>query len=912
MDDNSSPYADDIALHKQISEDAAEVAGIGVWLYHIASGEVIFQPGFYSLLQADTQAVFHSLQDCIPFVHKDDRDKVAQHLAKMLTEHVVGTISYRIICGNGITKFIKQRTKLLAGSNGSFVILGAMQDVTEQHLMEQRLREANEKLALQNQAFSQAQEIAMLASWQLNLHTREVIYSDNLYRLYGLEPGEVPKDVQYFLPYIHPEDKPTFETAILEMQEEHKPFDIRYCIIRKDGELRYVRQRCKLHINEDSVPFMIGALQDFTFQQQAREKLQKSETLLREAEKISGIGSWERNLTTHELVWSDELYRIYGYEPGAVKPDTDFFINHVVHPDDIHIGLQLIERTYRQDAAPAVFRIRRPDGEVKVVRAQPSMSIDDDGKTQYVRGVVKDITDELAMNDKLNLAYTQIGMQSQVNNYAEQIAELGTWWWYPDTNKTIYSDNMFRLLGLEPQSVAPGIETLPLFIHPDDREMMLQRVADMKQSEQESVNVEYRVFRSDGILRYMRNRSRLIFNDGSRVYLGTMQDITEEVMLRQQITEGKQFAEMLTDASIDRILAFDKDMCITAWNKTVEQLSGIKKEEVMGIKLLERFPKMKEDEVLHNAIYTALNGAHVFLPARKGVYMKGYFESYFIPLRDKYKKVQGVLNIMHDVTHTIQIEQELKAANKSLIRKNRELKHRNAELASFSYIASHDLKEPLRKIYTFIEMILTREADSLSEPGTLYFKRVQASVQRMGLLINDILTFTQLNTEKQTLAEVDLNHTLMMVKNNLADILATTNTVIECDSLPVIKGYRNLLMQLFQNLISNAVKFQEPGNTPRVNIQCATFKGNEIDHPEASADSDYLLLSFRDNGIGFEDKFSDRIFQMFKRLHNNERYPGTGIGLALCRKIAEMHNGFITASSTLRRGSTFNCYLQIQ
>lgn len=1030
MTNHSPAYKDDIVLYKQIWEDAAQIAGIGMWLYNIVTKETVFFSNFYDLFQLSSDCALITPEDYFIYIPEEDRTSVSALCKSLLDTHVLVNTVHRINCGDGMTKYVRWRSKLINNAKGELTILCTFQDVTEQEEMARRMAEMNERLLLQNQAFNQAEEIASIASWQLNLETKEVFYSDNLYKLYGLLPGEVPKGMEHFLPYIHPEDKNVFTTAIAALRNHQQAFDINYRIIRKDGALRYVRQQCARFDREDGTVFIIGSLQDYTDKEVAERKGIRNEEMLREAERISNTGSWERNLLTHELVWSDELYRIYGYEPGSVLPSTEFFINNVIHPEDAHIGLELIEKMYQGIALPSTYRIVRPDGEVRTVRVVPNVDEQYTG-TNRVIGIVKDITDQQTISNKLDDTSRMLGMQHQINSYAEQIADLGTWWWYPDTGKAVCSDNLYRLLGLEPQSIEPSLDMVPPFIHPADRKRLADGVTAMLESNIESTATEYRIIRKDGEVRHMRNRSRVIDEGGARIYLGTMQDITEEVRLREQLAERTQFAEtlvessidrimaldaqmqfiawnkkceelyslkkehvigkhyseifpdeygsfmqehlervlggetiglnfipglhawgyhdlfamplpygnkrgiliimhdvteqillrkdlllqrkyaeMLIDASVDRILAIDNEMYITAWNKTCEVLSGIKKEDVIHKKLYERFPKMEEDKAFADSMERALKGTHVFLPAQKGVYAKGYFESYFIPLRDENKKVNGVLNVMHDVTHTIEVENELKAANKSLVKKNQELKHRNAELASFSYVASHDLKEPLRKIYTFIEMILRREAPNLSEAGQMYFKRVQASVQRMGLLIDDILIFSQINNEQHPPADVDLNHILMLVKNNLSDMIESRQATVTAQPLPVVKGHRNLLSQLFQNMISNALKFQKDGVAPEISISAQALSGADIDHPDAVDGVAYTVVSFTDNGIGIERRYSERIFQMFKRLHNTDKYPGTGIGLALCRKIAEMHNGFIIVDSEPGMGSTFHFYLQ--
>ncbi|MCD6062199.1 MAG: domain S-box protein [Flavipsychrobacter sp.] len=366
---------------------------------------------------------------------------------------------------------------------------------------------------------------------------------------------------------------------------------------------------------------------------------------------------------------------------------------------------------------------------------------------------------------------------------------------------------------------------------------------------------------------------------------------------------------MLNDASIDQVLAFDTNMQVISWNRTCEQLTGISKEEIVGKHLLEVFPEIAANEEVMKAINNALKGFKTFVPANKGSYRGGYFESHFIPLKDDQDEVFGVMNIKHDVSHRVKVENELKQLNKALARKNKELKQKNADLVSFTHVAGHDLKEPLRKIYTFVEMILTEDGRRLSEKSRGYFKRIQSAAQRMGLLTDDILAFGQISETEGPTTDVDLNQVLEHAKLQLSELIANKQAVIDAGELPVVKGYCGLLKQVMAHMLTNAIKFQHDGNIPHIAVSCGLVKGNEIKHTEASPDVTYARISFADNGIGFDKKYTPKIFQVFQRLHDSNKYPGTGIGLAFCKKIVELHNGFITVESEPGNGSTFHCFL---
>jgi PAS domain S-box-containing protein len=258
-----------------------------------------------------------------------------------------------------------------------------------------------------------------------------------------------------------------------------------------------------------------------------------------------------------------------------------------------------------------------------------------------------------------------------------------------------------------------------------------------------------------------------------------------------------------------------------------------------------------------------------------------------------------------------QLESQVQLRTKELTIANSELVKTNMELAQFAYVASHDLQEPLRKIQTFATRILETEIGNISERGQDYFRRMQASSTRMQQLIVDLLAFSRANAIEKHFDETDLNVVLNNVKEQLSDVIQQSNAMITSDHLPT----RNVIVyqfeQLFTNLIANAIKFTKPDIQPVITIRTGTISGDMIAMPDADTKAAYQYISFSDNGIGFEPQFKDRIFQVFQRLHNRSAYEGTGIGLAICKKIVDNHKGMIDAIGKPGNGATFVIYLPV-
>ncbi|MDF2436462.1 MAG: putative two-component system sensor histidine kinase [Bacteroidota bacterium] len=368
-------------------------------------------------------------------------------------------------------------------------------------------------------------------------------------------------------------------------------------------------------------------------------------------------------------------------------------------------------------------------------------------------------------------------LQNNIFKHAEENSSIGSFSWHLHSQEIHYSDNLFRILGYEPDEFTPSLIKFASFIHPDDKQKLNQRIETHSNGEAMAPNI-YRVFNKTGQLRYLRSTSKYIDRDKERMMIGTLQDITEDVLLHQ----------------------------------------------------------------------------------------------------------------------------ELKS-------KNSELEMANHHLASFNYIASHDLQEPVRKIQVFKNLILEKDQKNLTEFTKKYLERIAVSADRMQALIQSFLNYSRIGNTEVVFQETDLNQLVNNVKQNLHDIIAEKNAVIECDPLPVIPVEPVQFHQLFINLISNAIKYSRAGIDPDIRITAGKLSGKEINEPDVNASINYWKFSIRDNGIGFDTQYADKIFEVFQRLHTRDEYGGSGIGLAICKKVVLSHKGFINVNSKPGEGSTFNIYI---
>ncbi|TDH29258.1 GAF domain-containing sensor histidine kinase [Segetibacter sp. 3557_3] len=291
------------------------------------------------------------------------------------------------------------------------------------------------------------------------------------------------------------------------------------------------------------------------------------------------------------------------------------------------------------------------------------------------------------------------------------------------------------------------------------------------------------------------------------------------------------------------------------------------------------------------------------------------------PARINTPEILGMFNLFADlISFHLDAAEQLEESQSALTRerqertdvleeKNAELEKMNLELESFAHVASHDLQEPLRKIETFSNFILERDYDNLSGSGKQYFDRLIRSVKRMQTLIKDLIMYTQVKVHDKVFEKIALGNIVEEVTQNFAEELHSKQGKIEASKLCLASVIPFQFNQLLQNIIGNSIKFSRPDVSPVITITSCIEVGNTTLSERLSNDKQYCHITICDNGIGFDPKHSQKIFEVFQRLNGRHEYDGTGIGLSIVKKIVDNHNGFITASSEPDHGARFDIYI---
>ncbi|MCY1270881.1 Adaptive-response sensory-kinase SasA [compost metagenome] len=493
------------------------------------------------------------------------------------------------------------------------------------------------------------------------------------------------------------------------------------------------------------------------------------------------------------------------------------------------------------------------------------------GEDRAIYCAARDITEQKAIED-------QIAQHNLILSMAGRTARLGGWSIELPGREVVWSEEMFGLLGFEPGSV-PSLEE-GLALYPPYHRDVINAALDTCIAEGKSFDLDVEIRHASGMLLDARLAGQAVRDStGCIVRIsGALQDISERKRAQREV---QRLAIRLTntlESITDAFFTIDTQWRFNYVNQEASQLLRVSVDEMLGKEIWEVFPGARESEI----------GLR-YLQAMED-HQAAHFESYYPPMErwfevHAYPSEEGLAVYFRDVTERRRTEEELQATLLELERSNRELQE-------FAFVASHDLQEPLRKIQAFSDRLAVR-ADGLDEEGRDYLQRMTSAASRMQALIIDLLNYSRVNTRGQSLQPVDLERVLDDVLLDMEAGIEQATCRIERQPLPAVLGDASQLRQVLQNLLSNALKFQAPGNSALIRI-----------YAEPAA-NDGWTLCIADNGIGFDEKYLDRIFNPFQRLHGREAYSGTGIGLAIVKKIIERHKASITASSKPGQGSVF-------
>jgi PAS domain S-box-containing protein len=782
------------------------------------------------------------------------------------------------------------------------------------------LREALEGVRASEERYALAQRAADIGSWDWDVTTGGLLWSDTIEPMFGFGPGEFGGTYDAFLASVHPDDRDFVVSSVNAAVNEKREYDIEHRIVWPDGTVRWVSEKGEVFYDAGDKPVrMLGVVGDITTRKEAQENLKRAlaETEQRRAEIAALLQAARAVLETPRFEAAaraiyDAAQEAVGAAAGYIALLTpDGTENEVVFLDtgevrcEVDPELPMPIRGFREVAIRAQKPVYENDfGQTSWVQYLPPghaplqnvlfAPLNIEGKTVGLLGLgnkpggftANDALVAGAFADFAAVAlqnYRNLGrLEASEERYRRivETAEEGIWM-VDENNDTVFVNRkMVTMLGygereLLGQPFLRYVEAGP----PAERAEELRRRGVVEQR-------DLKLRRRDGTVVWGIAVMSPIFDDGGR-YEGALMmitDITERKRAEEALREAELRYRSLFEQSPDGVLVLDPEtMKPREFNEAAARQLGYTPEEFAGLSVFDYEAMESAEDTKARLAKLRRQGRDDFETLHRtktGEILNVFVTTKMVNIDGR----RGLYTIFRDLTPLKRAEQQLVATAAELARSNRDLEQ-------FAYAASHDLQEPLRMVSNYLQLLERRYGARLDGDAVEFLNYAVDGARRMAEMVQDLLNYSRVGSRGTPFAPTDLNAALDQALADLQVAVEETGARVTRDELPTVAADASQMRQLFQNLMGNAIKFRGP-EPPQIHVG-AERRGGE------------WRLAVRDNGIGIAPEFRDRIFGVFQRLHSRGEYPGTGIGLAICEKIVTRHGGRIWVEAEPGRGATF-------
>ncbi len=892
---------------EKIYQRIEELANMGNWTWDLKKNALQWSDNLYRIYGIDPAEEQITIDKFLSFIHPEDLDMVRNGV-QSISEVTTSDQNFRIRSRSGQEKFIRSIAQVEKNEQGEPVsVIGTERDVTEKYSLVHSLRQSEN-------LYKQAQALAHVGNWTWDVMSNEIFWSDEVYRIFGLNP-EHNINFDRYIERIHPEDVALVTETISASGKSGQPWEFTHRVITGNGELKYVYGTGEVIRNEaGEVVKMMGTSQDVTERQLLIERLQKSEQLYKQAQALARIGNWTWEMDTDTVEWSDEVYTIYELDPS--EKITYDVVTEFIHPEDKTEVLNYLAECIREKKIyDKRHRIVLRNGREKVVHRRAEI-VKANGKPDKLVGTTQEVTEIEQVQQELN------ENQNFIRKITDATPSIITTYNVHSGAFVFINEGLEKLLGYKTgEAMEKGLKFFIDIIHPEDLQDMMEKTN--KALEEANANphlkeliieFSFRIkHKKDGFRWYNTYGTIFDRNAQGKVehVLNIALDITEQKTAIQKIKEQEHFIQQIADASPTILYLYDVEkQSIVYINREIFFVLGHHPDEIIkaGNKVTSMLYHPEDYHLLPARSESQKNFSQVDSMIQYECRVKSKDGEYrWFLVREIVFKSDSEGNICQILGAALDINRR-KEMEKTILQNTLLLEQSNSSLEEFAYVASHDLKEPLRKISTFGDRLAASQLEILSPDGKIYLNKILDASNRMQTMISDLLSISMI-TGNRSFEKFSLQQILDDTIQTLEYKIEQQNAVIRHDLLPEAQIIPSQFRQLFQNLLSNSLKFVQPGVQPVISITHSFLKEKDIVHYQLSPADTYSKIVFSDNGIGFENEFAGKIFAIFQRLHGRSEYEGSGIGLAICKKIVEHHGGVIYAEGSLDTGATFTIIL---
>lgn len=785
--------------------------------------------------------------------------------------------------GNDIW-FLISKIPLKNEKNEVTGLLGISYDITERKKMVEKLEE--NKATLQK-----AFDIAALGSWKYNIKQDYYEWSKSALGVLGLKKEDTPATWNDYLKLI-PEEDTSQVLENITKAEKSGIFDTEHRL-NIYGMTKWVRVKSHLEYDKNgSSVTSTGIIQDITDRKLLEQQLINASHFNHTIIETSPAGIWIYDESGQTISANKAAIELSGANPEKLLQ-----LNYKNIPVWKEVGLYDAAMEAMQSEKPVRKEVHFINSFKKEVWFDALLTtVQFKGKKHLIL-MTYDIKDRMKAEESLRNSEKQLSL-------AMKIARLGHWEFDVAENLFTFNDQFFAMLKTTVKKVGnyrlSPLEYAEKFVHPDDRALVGIEVEKALTTTDPNFSsyLEHRVIFGNGEVGYISVNFYIIKDCNGKTIktYGVNQDITERKKTEEEIRVAKERYEMVARATNDAIYEWDIVNDVNYWGEGYETLFGHKRTgDKMDTATWTDNIHPEEKEHLFAATYDAFAKRlpsltrELRFKCADGSY-KTVFDKLIILYNNDGKPLK-IVGAMQDITERKQHELAIQELNEQLNKRAQQLTTSNTELERFAYVASHDLQEPLRMVSSFLQLLQKKYDGQLDETATQYIDYAVNGADRMKRLIMDLLEYSRVGTNRDKLVETDMGEIVTQLLGTFAGKIHETGAKIKVQLMPVVKANKTQMAQLLQNLVSNAFKYNTSA-VPEIEIGCEEKE-------------DVWQFFVKDNGIGIDPKFFDKVFVIFQRLHNKNQFSGTGIGLAICKKIIEKHGGNIWIESSVGNGSTF-------